>query len=142
MTETMPLLSTSVSSIISRLQSLSYTDWLAIVAGGWVVLKAVKRLTTKRTLMTELRGPPRKSYRGYSEELMKDEYPEEQIKAWVNQYGPVYQVPWIAGRKRVVLCDPLALQHISSKDTYAYVHTPFGRRAMDIMVCIQLILFV
>jgi hypothetical protein len=97
-----------------------------------VTLKAIRRLSTKRTLMTKLRGPPRKSYKGYSEELMKNE--EELIRAWVSQYGPVYQVPWLAGRKRVVFCDPLALHHISSKDTYAYVHTPFGRRAMDTLV--------
>lgn len=53
---------------------------------------------------------------------------------WAEQYGPVYRIPAAFGFKKVVLCDPKAIQHFYSRETVGYLHTKMMSRAIENLV--------
>ena len=46
----------------------------------------------------------------------------------------MYRIPTILGRTRLVMCDPKAIAHCRSKETYGYVLTRLSRMFVEIMV--------
>ncbi|KAF8224488.1 cytochrome P450 [Tricholoma matsutake] len=85
-----------------------------------IVLRSYRRSRT-----TKFKGPPRKSFLfGYSNVLFSASQHSDRIEEWETQYGHVFQVPTVLGLKdSLVLCDPKAILHVYSNDTYTYRHT-------------------
>ncbi|KAG6843773.1 hypothetical protein H0H87_000579, partial [Tephrocybe sp. NHM501043] len=83
------------------------------------LLRAPKHQTT------HLKGPPSKSYVfGLTRELF--ELPDIGIvyEEFEKKYGPAFAVPGTMGSKTVVICDPKAVSHVFSKDTFTYRQPP------------------
>ncbi|KAG6876823.1 hypothetical protein C0993_000171 [Termitomyces sp. T159_Od127] len=77
---------------------------------------------------TRLKGPQSKSYIfGLSRELF--ELPDIGIvyEEFEKKYGPIFAVPATMGSNAVVLCDPKAIAHFFSKDTFTYQEPAFLR---------------
>ena len=56
------------------------------------------------------------------------------LENWAQEYGPVFRVPIALGRNQLVLCDPKAMAHIYSKETYGYVQSGFARIFIESLV--------
>ena len=93
-------------------------------AAIWTLLRWLR--TSRRQLRTtQLRGPPSESFLyGVGKRILEDEDSGAVYEAWAKEYGPAYEVPSTLGTKRIVLCDPKAIAHFYSKDTWTYVQTP------------------
>ena len=48
-------------------------------------------------------------------------------QSWTEEYGNVYQIPGMTGGRRIILCDPKAIAHFHSKDTFTYQALPFSK---------------
>ena len=57
------------------------------------------------------------------------------FEKWAQDYGPVFRVPTAMGQNQLVLCDPKAISHLYSKETYGFVQTGFNRGFFEILVC-------
>ncbi|GLB45491.1 putative cytochrome P450 [Lyophyllum shimeji] len=80
---------------------------------------------SRRRRTTKLNGPPSKSYMfGVGGELFSAPEVGVIYKNWAKQYGPVFSIPLIMGSKVVILCDPKAIAHHYSKDTFTYHQLP------------------
>ena len=66
----------------------------------------------------------------------KDHDPSPVYEEWAEQYGAVFSTPIALGRTKVMLCDPKAIQHLYSKETYGYVQTSMSKTIISNMVCI------
>lgn len=89
----------------------------------------------RRSRTTRLKGPPSNSYIfGKNKELFGVTAIGDVYEDWEKEYGPIYAVPSTLGSKAVVLCDPKALAHFFSKDTYTYQQTKTIRLLNAIMV--------
>ena len=49
-------------------------------------------------------------------------------QSWVDEYGDVYQIPAQLGGRRLILCDPKAIAHVQSRDTFTYHGLPFSKK--------------
>lgn len=47
----------------------------------------------------------------------------------------MFKVPGPFGKSRVVLCDPKAIAHFYSRETFGYIKTELVRAAVDSLVC-------
>jgi hypothetical protein len=93
------------------------------------------RPTATRT--TKLRGPPRRNlFLGCMKEVVTNSLFFEE---WMKQYGSAFQFPSIVGSTDLVLCDPKAIAHFFSNDTFTYQLPPAGRLFFDTYVCSVLI---
>jgi len=91
--------------------------------------------TNRRSGVTKLKGPTSKSFLlGYSKELLLASEHSDVIEAWETQYGSVYQVPTVLGMSEIVLCDPKAILHYYSSDTYTYQQIRSVRYLMETFV--------
>ena len=94
----------------------------------WTLLQWLR--TSRRQLRTtQLRGPPSKSFLyGVGKRILDADDSGSLYEAWAQEYGPVYAVPSTLGSERVVLCDPKAIAHFYSRETWTYIQTPFTKR--------------
>ncbi|KAF8890478.1 cytochrome P450 [Infundibulicybe gibba] len=91
-----------------------------LVSFSLLTLWAIKRIR-RRSRTTTLNGPPSPNRLfGFGIELFRVKDPASLFVKWEQEYGPVYQVPTFLGVNEVVICDPKAIAHFYSKDTYAY----------------------
>jgi hypothetical protein len=90
-----------------------------------------------RPKTTPLRGPSTWAPLGYAIELVRNQDLGKLYKSWIDEYGPVFQVPTVFGRKEVVISDPKALAHFFAKDTYSYRMTPAFAFAFKHFVCFE-----
>lgn len=109
--------------------------WYALDVGVgctaiWILLRWF--YTSRRQLRTtQLRGPPSESFLyGVGKRILDADDGGAVYEAWAQEYGPVYAVPSTLRSKRIVLCDPKALAHFYSKETWTYIQTPFAKRTL------------
>ena len=81
---------------------------------------------------TQLLGPPSPSFLfGHLRLLIKAPNGRGEIyEQWAKTYGPAYRVAGPLGSTRVVICDPRALAHYYSKETFTYVQSKFTKVLM------------
>ncbi|KAF8128180.1 cytochrome P450 [Boletus edulis] len=51
----------------------------------------------------------------------------EVYEKWAEGYGGAYEIPWVLGNIRIVLCDPKAIAHLYGGEPWTYVQTPFSK---------------
>jgi hypothetical protein len=113
--------------------SLSKVDIALLGVAGWLLYKflATARL---RLHTTRLDGPPASSWMlGVSKEVFTGDS-GALYEDWMDKYGVAYQVPTAMGSRRTVLCDPKAIAHFYSKETYVYVQNTFTKNAISNLV--------
>ncbi len=95
-----------------------------------VTLKLVKSIVkwSGARRLPRLKGPPSTSFLfGRLPEISNSSDRAGLYSRWLSEYGPVFQIPVQLGGRRVMLCDPKAIAHVLSKDTFTYVGTPSFR---------------
>lgn len=86
---------------------------------------------------TPLRGPLRNNFIfGHSKEILDTLEPGVLYERWEKEYGSAYRIPSLFGRYRVILCDPRAIAHFFSRETYGYVQIPAVKKFIEDLVCI------
>ncbi|KAI6133763.1 cytochrome P450 [Pisolithus croceorrhizus] len=99
------------------------------IATGIAILWALRisfRIVRNKLKTTKLRGPPRKSLMfGWSMNLLQAEDAGSMYEEWAREYGVAYEVPTTLGGRKIMLCDPRAVAHFYSKETWTYLHTDF-----------------
>ncbi|KAF7969717.1 hypothetical protein HWV62_26120 [Athelia sp. TMB] len=60
--------------------------------------------------------------------------PSPFFEQWAREYGSVFRVPTAMGQNQLVLCDPKAISHLYSKETYGFVQTGFNRGFFEILI--------
>ncbi|PPQ76663.1 hypothetical protein CVT26_013956 [Gymnopilus dilepis] len=118
------------------LSSYAFSDLLRIsIFTGILVLLlsfAQRFLRRKQSTGTQLLGPPNPSFLfGHLRLLIKAPNGRGEIyEQWAKTYGPAYSVAGPLGSTRVVICDPRALAHYYSKETFTYVQSKFTKVLM------------
>ena len=109
----MSLLEFPVPSVLN----LKPLDISLLALGAWLLYKVgqTMRPTVKTTV---LKGPrSRNWFIGVTRKLMSAEDGGLTIENWMKEYGPVYQVDGLLGSKRVIICDPKAINYFYSLET-------------------------
>ncbi|KAJ6541457.1 cytochrome P450 [Mycena capillaripes] len=115
---------------MTPVHQLGLSDVLILVAGLWLITKVVRRIT-KRTSLTQgtrLNGPPNESFIfGLNRRL--SQAPDSGIvyQEMAAKYGPVFEMPTAFGGRKLVLCDPKAVNHFYSMERSIYVKSKLGR---------------
>ncbi|CCL99011.1 uncharacterized protein FIBRA_01019 [Fibroporia radiculosa] len=100
----------------------------------WLSYKLVTHLR-RRARSTLLAGPPNPSWLlGVGRYLTKSADPGLVYEQWAKEYGSVYKVPATMGYSRVVLCDPKAILHFYSHETFGYMQTELTKRSIENIV--------
>jgi hypothetical protein len=105
------------------------------IVGLWLISQVIHfvRRCAKTTL---LKGPPRKSLIfGASRFIQESEDSALVYEQWAEEYGVAFRVPIVLGRSVLVLCDPKAIQHFYSKETFVYVQAPMTKILIENFVC-------
>ncbi|KAF4574399.1 hypothetical protein EYR40_005882 [Pleurotus pulmonarius] len=111
-----------------HLSQLGTTDVLYLLGGAWVVSYTVSRLLRRGTsATTALLGPPSQSWLLGNRALAGVDNEVPILEGWANQYGRIFQIGGPLGSSRIVLCDPKAIAHFYSKETFTYVQTAFAK---------------
>ncbi|PCH41705.1 cytochrome P450 [Wolfiporia cocos MD-104 SS10] len=115
-----------------------YGLWALDVLGGlaavWLAYKVVQHIL-RRSRTTPLTGPPNPNWLlGVGRQVEKSPDPALMYEQWSETYGPVYRVPATLGFSRVVLCDPKAILHFYSHETFGYVQTELMKRSIENIV--------
>ncbi|KAI6100332.1 cytochrome P450 [Pisolithus sp. B1] len=104
--------------------------FIADIAVGLATVWALRtafQATGKKSRTTKLRGPKSNNLLfGVSKELFESPDIGGMFEAWSKEYGVAYEIPMICGEKRIALCDPRAVAHLFSKDTWTY----FGMKSL------------
>jgi hypothetical protein len=111
---------------------------ILLLVGLWLLAKGIRTLR-RRAKSTPLKGPPSKSLifgNSYFLRRQKDHDASPVYEEWAEQYGVVFSTPTVLGKTKVILCDPKAIQHLYSKETYGYVQSPMSKNVISNMVCI------
>ncbi|KAI9570092.1 cytochrome P450 [Boletus coccyginus] len=115
---------------------LGHVDWYAFDAAVasaaiWTVLRWLRR-SRRQLRTTQLRGPPSESFLyGVGKRILDADDPGAAYEAWAQEYGPVFTVPSTLGSNRIVLCDPRAIAHFYSKETWTYIQTPLSKKTSE-----------
>ncbi|KAI6030990.1 cytochrome P450 [Pisolithus marmoratus] len=121
--------STAFVRAIDKLQEVIRSATPIDVATGIAILWALRMsfCVARNTLKTtRLRGPPRTSLIfGYSMDLLRAKDAGSVYEEWAKEYGVAYEVPTTLGGNKIMLCDPKAIAHFYSKETWTYVHIKF-----------------
>ncbi|KAF8318880.1 cytochrome P450 [Amanita rubescens] len=105
--------------------SKAITSLFVLLVTFKLVRSIVKRAGAR---LSQLKGPPSTSFLfGRLPEISNSSDRAGLYSRWVSEYGPVFQIPVQLGGRRVMLCDPKAIAHVLSKDTFTYIGTPSFR---------------
>ncbi|CCL99010.1 uncharacterized protein FIBRA_01018 [Fibroporia radiculosa] len=86
----------------------------------------------RRVHSTPLEGPPNPSWLLGIGHIISDSQDAGLIyEQWAQTYGSVYKVPAALGVSRVILCDPKAISHFYSRETFGYVRTEVTKRSIE-----------
>jgi len=115
---------------------MTLLDTAVLLGGLCLLLISVRILLWHRAKGTRLRGPSSKSLIfGNSNFLRQQKDSALVYEEWAEQYGDVFCTPIALGKTQVILCDPKAIQHFYSKETYGYVQNAINRFLLSNMVC-------
>ncbi|TFY68884.1 hypothetical protein EVJ58_g742 [Rhodofomes roseus] len=119
---------------MSALPTLSVFNVLCSVSALWVLSKAVQHLR-RRARSTPLAGPPNPNILlGATRYIIKAPDAGELYEEWSEKYGSVFSIPATLGLSRIALCDPKAILHFYSRETYGYVQSTMTKRAIESLV--------
>ncbi|KAH8813936.1 cytochrome P450 [Flagelloscypha sp. PMI_526] len=97
-----------------------------IAACSLAIVLFLRRALTRTLSNIPLHGPPSKSLvTGALMDVFLHDDPPSVYVTWAQQYGHAFKLPRGMGANSTVLCDPKAAQHVLTRDTSIYVHTPF-----------------
>ena len=118
---------------MTPIQQTSF-EVIILLAGLWLLSKGV-RILRRSDKTTRLKGPESTSLVfGNSRFLSSQQDVAPVLEEWAERYGAVFRIPEVLGRTTIILCDPKAIQHFYSKETYGYVHDALGKAlAVDIV---------
>ncbi|KAJ7185765.1 cytochrome P450 [Mycena filopes] len=121
-------------SHLSALPNLGTTD-VAVIVVSLFTFYALVRNFRNGPVPTPLKGPSSYNFLfGMLPYLMKAPDAGAIYEGWAAQYGAVYSIPSVLGRRKIILTDPKALAHFFSRETYGYVATPQGRRFAEKLI--------
>ncbi|KAJ7235293.1 cytochrome P450 [Mycena haematopus] len=113
---------------MAPLHQLGVTDVLVLVAGFWLLTKVVRHLAKRNVQRIKLNGPPSESLVfGLNRKLAQAPDSGILYQEWAAQYGPVFETPTPFGGRKIVLCDPKAVNHFYSMERSIYVKSKLGR---------------
>ena len=119
-----------LKSALGLLRPLAALISLALL---YVAVKLVQLIIRRRRsyLLPRLKGPPSNSFLfGRLREAMQWKDRATMYQRWSEEYGAVFQVPGLIGGRSIVLCDPKAIAHLHSKDSFTYQALPFFKTIM------------
>ncbi|KAJ7336934.1 cytochrome P450 [Mycena albidolilacea] len=114
---------------MTPVHQLGLSDVLILLGGVWVVTKVVGRLTKRKSAQgARLNGPPNESI-VFGMNRLVSQAPDSGIvyQEWAAKYGPVFEMPMAFGGRKLVLCDPKAVNHFYSMERSIYVRPKLGR---------------
>ncbi|KAF7354627.1 Cytochrome P450 [Mycena sanguinolenta] len=113
---------------MAPVHQLGVTDVLILVSLFWLFSKVVRHLAKRNVPGIKLNGPPSNSLvLGLNRRLFKVSDSGVLYQEWAAKYGPVFQVPTIFQGRKIVLCDPKAVNHFYSMHRSIYVKSKWGR---------------
>ncbi|KAJ6473158.1 cytochrome P450 [Mycena sanguinolenta] len=113
---------------MAPVHQLGVTDVLVLAAGFWLFSKVVRHLAKRNVPGIKLNGPPSENLVfGVSRKLAEAPDSGMLYQEWAEKYGPVYQVPIGFRGRKIVLCDPKAVNHFYSMERSIYVKSKWGR---------------
>ncbi|EPS95222.1 hypothetical protein FOMPIDRAFT_87477 [Fomitopsis schrenkii] len=119
---------------MSTIPMLSAFNALCVISTLWVLLKVFQRMRS-RARTTPLAGPPNPNFLlGAGRFIVKSPDAGSLYEEWAEKYGAVFRIPATLGLSRIALCDPKAIQHFYSRETYGYVQSTMTKRAIESMV--------
>ncbi|KAI9456895.1 cytochrome P450 [Boletus coccyginus] len=87
------------------------------------------------TILTHLRPYQRESFLyGVGQRTLDPANAVAAYEEWAQEYGPVFTAPSTLGSDRIVLCDPKAIAHFYSKETWTYIQTPLTKKLLECFV--------
>jgi hypothetical protein len=116
--------------------TVSLVDLLAVSLAILLLLKIFQRTfrDSEKLASTRLNGPRADSWvLGCTKTLDGDGW-DGTMQKWCSDFGLVFNIPWLLGRRCLVVSDPKALAHVLGKDTYGYVHGRLGKQILNTMV--------
>jgi len=119
-----------LGTILTHLRPYQQYAFHATVASVavWTLLWWLR--TSRRQLRTtQLRGPPSESFLyGVGKRTLNPDGASAAYEEWAQKYGPVFTVPSTLGSNKIVLCDPKAIGHFYSKETWTYNQIPLAKK--------------
>ncbi|KAI9464900.1 cytochrome P450 [Boletus coccyginus] len=122
-----------LDTILTHLRPYQRYAFGATVASAavWALLRFL-RTSHRQLRTTQLRGPPSESFLyGVGKRILDPDNAGAAYEEWVREYGPVFTAPSTLGSDRIVLCDPKAIAHFYSKDTWTYIQTPLTKKLLE-----------
>jgi hypothetical protein len=127
-------LQTLFARSFAAIRAISAINAVCAIAAFYILLKATQA-TRRRLKITSLCGPPNPSFLyGVGKTLRESPDQGALFEKWAEEYGVVYEIPSTLGVRRIVLCDPKAIAHFSTRETWTYISTPLGRALVENMV--------
>ncbi|KIM65670.1 hypothetical protein SCLCIDRAFT_1212070 [Scleroderma citrinum Foug A] len=111
------------SPLFDNLLEVIRSPYAINLAAGLAVIWALRMayLTNRKgPRTTRLRGPP-SGFFGAEEVLIESPDPAAVHEAWYKEYGAAYEIPLVLGERKIILCDPKALAHFFTRDSWTYV---------------------
>ncbi|KAK7036077.1 cytochrome P450 [Favolaschia claudopus] len=94
-----------------------------LLGGASFVIAAYLVLRRPRTV--RLHGPPSPSFLyGHMKQIVNSSNQADLFDGWVQTYGGVHEIRGPLGTRRLVVCDPRAMSHLFSLDSWKYCHPP------------------
>ena len=119
---------------MSALSTLSAFNVLCGISALWILSRIFQRMRS-RARTTPLAGPPNPNILlGAGRFIVKSPDAGNLYEEWLEKYGPVFRIPATMGLSRIALCDPKAILHFYSRETYGYVQSTMTKRAIENMV--------
>ena len=119
---------------MSALSTLSAFNVLCGIGALWILSRIFQRMRS-RARTTPLAGPPNPNILlGAGRFIVKSPDAGNLYEEWLEKYGPVFRIPATMGLSRIALCDPKAILHFYSRETYGYVQSTMTKRAIENMV--------
>jgi hypothetical protein len=114
---------------MTPVRQLGVSGVLILAAGLWLVVKVVRRIANRKAQQgTKLKGPPNESFIfGLNRRIARAPNSGIVYQEWAAKYGPVFQIPTPFLSRRLILCDPKAVNHFYSMERSIYVKPKLGR---------------
>lgn len=112
-----------LSLIFNTLLEVFRSTYVVNLASGLTAIWAVRMaylMGRKRPKTTRLKGPSTGLF-GAEEVLFESVDAAAVYEAWYKEHGVVYEIPMILGERKIILCDPKAIAHLFSMDSWTYV---------------------
>ncbi|KAJ7744174.1 cytochrome P450 [Mycena metata] len=111
---------------------LRLLDVLILVAVIWLIVKVVRRIATRTAQGTKLNGPPNENLLfGLTRRLVGAPDNGLLYQQWAETYGSVYGLPMAFLGRKLILCDPKAVNHFYSMERTIYIKSKLGRAVIE-----------